>query len=189
MNFNLLFLALGIGLLVGCSEKNAKPVDQSFTFIKPDAAITEHETITYTDNQGKELTVIYNHNADLAYIDYKGSRLELPAIKTGSQDAYKKSGFELRHTDNEVIFSKDDKVIFSSKKIKDKSPTQKLSWEKMITLIQQGDIVSVSQSHTLNVTITHKNGTMYIAQEPEMDAVLTVINQCKKCAGLHVATE
>jgi hypothetical protein len=48
----------------------------------------------------------------------------------------------------------------------------------------------VAQAHSLEVTLTLKDGRQLITTEPEIDAVFRVIEQCgERCADIQIATE
>lgn len=69
------------------------------------------------------------------------------------------------------------------------APTR-VSWEKAKALILDGLVAAVFQAHSLEVTLTLKDGRQLITTEPEIDAVLRVIEECgEPCADIRVATE
>ncbi|MBN1486013.1 MAG: hypothetical protein JW981_00140 [Anaerolineae bacterium] len=68
--------------------------------------------------------------------------------------------------------------------------TEEIAWEKAKTLILTGEVEQVFQTHSLQVTLYLKNGEHLLTQEPEIDAVFDVIEQCgEQCANMVMATE
>ncbi|MBN2550108.1 MAG: hypothetical protein JXB15_13170 [Anaerolineales bacterium] len=63
-------------------------------------------------------------------------------------------------------------------------------WNQAVAMIQNGEVTKVMQAHSLQVTLTLKDGRALITLEPEMDAVLQVITECGDlCQGIQIATE
>jgi hypothetical protein len=69
------------------------------------------------------------------------------------------------------------------------APTR-VSWEEAQSLILSGQVRAVAQSHSLEVSLTLKDGRQLITTEPEIDAIFRVIQECgAPCADILVATE
>ena len=51
-----------------------------------------------------------------------------------------------------------------------------ISWEEALRLLSSGDIVSVSQAHSLLVTLEDTRGQHYVTREPEIDAILRAVH-------------
>lgn len=63
-------------------------------------------------------------------------------------------------------------------------------WHQAVTMMQNGEVAKVMQAHSLQVTLTLKDGRALKTVEPEIDAVLQVIKECGDlCQGIQVATE
>jgi hypothetical protein len=52
-----------------------------------------------------------------------------------------------------------------------------IEWEKAQELILKGEITSVSQTHSLDVTLTGLNGQRYKTNEPRIDEVWYLVDQ------------
>jgi len=65
-----------------------------------------------------------------------------------------------------------------------------LEWEEARELILAGEVVQVTQLHSLEVTLELKDGRQLVTKEPEIDAVFDVVDQCgEACADVVMATE
>ena len=65
-----------------------------------------------------------------------------------------------------------------------------VSWQTAQEMILRGQVTRVSQSHSLEVLLTLRDGRVVRSVEPQIDDVLRVIRQCgPACAGVAVATE
>jgi hypothetical protein len=64
-----------------------------------------------------------------------------------------------------------------------------LAWSEAVSLILEGKVKSVFQTHSLDVTLTLTDGRSLTTIEPQIDAVIAIIKQCNKCANLSFATE
>jgi inhibitor of cysteine peptidase len=65
-----------------------------------------------------------------------------------------------------------------------------ISWEEAQALFLSGEVVQVVQLHSLQVTLTLKDGRQVVTLEPSIDEVLRLIEACgEPCADLMVATE
>ncbi|MCI0542309.1 hypothetical protein L0Y69_00950, partial [bacterium] len=64
------------------------------------------------------------------------------------------------------------------------------TWEEVVEALKTGNVTAITQTHDLTVKVTLKNGTVFTAKEPEIDAIFTEIRKCGgKCAGIIQATE
>lgn len=65
-----------------------------------------------------------------------------------------------------------------------------VSWDEARSIILNGDVVSVAQTHSLEVTIQLADGSTIVTQEPAIDDVFAVIEECgEPCANILIATE
>lgn len=63
-------------------------------------------------------------------------------------------------------------------------------WDMAVEIIKSGIVVVVSQTHSLDVVLSLKDGTQFITKEPNIDAVFAVIDQCGlPCQDILQATE
>ena len=66
----------------------------------------------------------------------------------------------------------------------------RIPWAEARELITSGDVVQVTQLHSLEVTLELENGTRLVTTEPEIDAVFDVVDACgESCADILLATE
>jgi hypothetical protein len=64
------------------------------------------------------------------------------------------------------------------------------TWEQAVLAINNCEVAKVFQKHSRIVTLTLKNGNILIAIEPEIDAVITIIEATKlKCGKIQMGTE
>jgi hypothetical protein len=69
-------------------------------------------------------------------------------------------------------------------------PSEEISWEEAQSLIMDGQVESVFQSHDLRVVLTLKDGRAVETTEPAIDDVFEVIEACgEPCADLVKITE
>jgi hypothetical protein len=65
-----------------------------------------------------------------------------------------------------------------------------ISWQTAREMILNGQVISVSQSHSLQVDLTLTDGRVLHTVEPQINEILRVIIQCgERCRGIVVATE
>lgn len=65
-----------------------------------------------------------------------------------------------------------------------------ISWQAAISLLNDGQVTMVFQAHSLEVTMTLKNGATVKTLEPYIDAIFEEIQACgAPCAGIAQATE
>lgn len=63
-------------------------------------------------------------------------------------------------------------------------------WEQAVGLLNAGQVSRVTQRHDLAVTLALKDGRTLQTVEPEIDAVLKVIDACgAPCSDIRIATE
>jgi hypothetical protein len=53
-----------------------------------------------------------------------------------------------------------------------------ISWEEARTLVMEGQVVKVAQSHSLDVIIYLEDGRVVSTVEPEIDAVFVLLDEC-----------
>lgn len=67
---------------------------------------------------------------------------------------------------------------------------EEVSWDEAKDLILSGDVEQVTQLHSLQVTLDLSDGRQLVTTEPEIDAVLDVVDACgAPCADMVLATE
>ena len=65
-----------------------------------------------------------------------------------------------------------------------------ITWEETKTLIMDGQVVEVTQLHSLDVTLILKDGRIVTTVEPEIDAVFILLDECgENCQDVIRATE
>ena len=65
-----------------------------------------------------------------------------------------------------------------------------VSWEHAISMILNGEVTQVSQTHDLKVFLTLKDGRTLVTTQPVIDEVIKVIDKCgDKCRDIRIATE
>lgn len=65
-----------------------------------------------------------------------------------------------------------------------------ITWEETKTLILDGQVVEVTQLHSLEVTLILKDGSIVTTVEPEIDAVFILLDECgENCQDVTRATE
>jgi hypothetical protein len=65
-----------------------------------------------------------------------------------------------------------------------------ITWEEMKALIMDGQVLQVTQLHSLEVTLVLKDGRVVYSVEPEIDAVFVVLDECgEKCMDVIRVTE
>ena len=65
-----------------------------------------------------------------------------------------------------------------------------INWEEAKTLIMEGQVVQVTQLHSLDVTIYLKDGRVVSTIEPEIDAIFVLLDECGEiCSEVVRATE
>jgi len=67
---------------------------------------------------------------------------------------------------------------------------EEISWDEAKTMILNGEINRVMQAHTMVVTLFTKDGRVLVTVEPNIDDVLTVVEECGDvCKDTTVVTE
>jgi len=70
------------------------------------------------------------------------------------------------------------------------SNRHRVSWENAITILNTGQVMSVFQSHHLDVTLSLKNGTVMTTKEPTIEAIFHEIQKCgDPCHNIEKWTE
>jgi len=65
-----------------------------------------------------------------------------------------------------------------------------VSWENAITILNTGQVMSVFQSHHLDVTLSLKSRTVMTTKEPTIDAIFHEIQKCgDPCHNIEKWTE
>lgn len=65
-----------------------------------------------------------------------------------------------------------------------------LEWQSVEGTIFSGMVVSVSQKHDLQVSVTLKDGRTLLSTEPAIDDIIKIIQRCgDPCKDIKVATE
>jgi hypothetical protein len=74
--------------------------------------------------------------------------------------------------------------------ISTKLKTETIVWDEAVSLLMDGQVKQVAQTHALEVTLTLRNGTEMKTVEPVIDAVFQVINECGDvCQDMILMTE
>jgi len=68
-------------------------------------------------------------------------------------------------------------------------PDNTVSWDDAKTIIRDGDVDSVFQSHSRLVRISLADGTRYQTTEPEIDDVIDWVRECGKADSIGIMTE
>lgn len=67
---------------------------------------------------------------------------------------------------------------------------QDISWQTAQEMILGGQVTAVSQAHSLQVSLTLRDGRVLHTVEPQIDEVIRVVNQCgEACRDITIATE
>ena len=65
-----------------------------------------------------------------------------------------------------------------------------VEWDQVESIIKSGEVVKVFQAFSLSVTLTLKDGHIYITEEPAKDAIFVLIEQCgEPCYNIQKVTE
>lgn len=65
-----------------------------------------------------------------------------------------------------------------------------VDWETAVEIIHRGEVETVFQSHSLDVTLYLKDGQSVITVEPNIDEVIREIDACgAPCSQVMIATE
>jgi len=57
-------------------------------------------------------------------------------------------------------------------------------------MILAGEVAQVTQLHSLQVTLTMRDGRRLVTYEPEIDVVIEVLEECgERCSDVILATE
>ena len=66
----------------------------------------------------------------------------------------------------------------------------KIDWFQAVAMIKNGEVAKIVQSHSLQVTLSLKDGRTLLTEEPAIDDILKVIETCgDPCKGVQIATE
>ena len=71
----------------------------------------------------------------------------------------------------------------------DVGPDNTVSWEDAKTIIKDGDVESVYQSHSRLVRITMESDTTYQTTQPRVDDVIAWVEECGKRDSIAIMTE
>jgi hypothetical protein len=67
---------------------------------------------------------------------------------------------------------------------------EQVDWETAVELLNSGDVEMVVQLHSLDVTLTMKDGSEIHTVEPTIDAIFAEIEKCgQPCSQIAIATE
>ena len=65
-----------------------------------------------------------------------------------------------------------------------------VDWESAVEILNTGDVDMVMQAHSLDVTLTMKDGSLIDTVEPQIDAIFFEIENCgEPCSQIVQATE
>ncbi len=63
-------------------------------------------------------------------------------------------------------------------------------WEQAVSMILNGEVTQVMQTHDLKAYLTLKDGRTLVTTQPGIDEVIKVIEKCgDKCKNIRIATE
>jgi inhibitor of cysteine peptidase len=76
----------------------------------------------------------------------------------------------------------------------DNSPVEEsgseVPWDEARLMILAGEVAQVTQLHSLQVTLTMRDGRRLVTYEPEIDDVIEVLEECgERCSDIILATE
>jgi hypothetical protein len=84
----------------------------------------------------------------------------------------------------------DYRLTFIVSELEENDTTERLDWDKIADILAGGNVVSVTQSHSLRVDLTLADGTTIVTQEPKIDAIFDALQECGGvCEDVEVATE
>ena len=65
-----------------------------------------------------------------------------------------------------------------------------VDWETAVEILNTGEVEMVTQLHSLDVTLTMKDGSEIHTVEPTIDAIFSEIEKCgEACSQIMMATE
>jgi hypothetical protein len=65
-----------------------------------------------------------------------------------------------------------------------------VDWETAVEILNTGEVEMVTQLHSLDVTLTMKDGTEVHTVEPTIDAIFQEVEKCgQPCSQIMLATE
>ena len=65
-----------------------------------------------------------------------------------------------------------------------------VTWDQAVSMIMNGEVKQITQTHALDVTLQLKDGRTLITAEPAIDDVIQVIQRCgEACKDIVIATE
>lgn len=65
-----------------------------------------------------------------------------------------------------------------------------VDWETAIEILNTGDVEMIAQLHSLDVTLTMKDGSQIHTVEPTIDAIFQEVDSCgQPCSQIILATE
>ena len=65
-----------------------------------------------------------------------------------------------------------------------------VSWNQALSMIQNGEVTQVMQSHDLKVYLTLQDGRTLMTVEPAIDEIIKMIKKCgENCKNIQIATE
>jgi hypothetical protein len=65
-----------------------------------------------------------------------------------------------------------------------------VDWATAVQILNTGDVEMVAQAHSLDVTLTMKDGSSIHTVEPQIDAIFDEIDKCgRPCNQIALATE
>ena len=67
---------------------------------------------------------------------------------------------------------------------------EEVDWETAVGILISGEVEMVMQAHSLDVTLTMKDGSNIHTVEPQIDAIFAEIDKCgEPCSQIILATE
>ena len=67
---------------------------------------------------------------------------------------------------------------------------EEVDWETAVEILNTGEVEMITQLHSLDVTLTMKDGSEIHTVEPQIDAIFDEIEKCgEACSQIMMATE
>ncbi|MCU0329062.1 MAG: hypothetical protein MUE53_08730 [Chitinophagales bacterium] len=192
MNHFFLSFLIIVGLCIGCQPKEASPDTKSSVENQiPKELIgqwfTPHAASQY---------IIFKENGNFVFYDIDSA--------TGKNDVY--NGTYSFAADSVTIVSEGrPNQTFSFSKDKEDTANYYLknavnymvksddfasiSWEEMIAKINEAKYQGLYQMHDKTLTLKENDGKTYMATQPEIDAYLKILEVCKNCPKVPIASE
>lgn len=92
--------------------------------------------------------------------------------------------------DNQLTLQYEDGVLVFEANEAVEASKDVVEWETAVSLLNNGDVVEIFQTHSLDVTLTLQDGRIIKTVEPAIDDVFSAIDDCgEPCSSILMATE